>query len=173
MVRLELPSASFAASFRAAVDEFQQEGRYQELEYDLPLLRRDFPAFIERVDGYRRGEGLPSGFVPLTDYWLIDQDEFIGRLSIRHSLTPWLALAGGHIGYEIRPSMRRRGYGRQILALGLPKARALGLERVLVTCQETNIGSRKIIEANGGVLENAVQLQDGEPRVLRYWIALS
>ncbi len=142
------------------------------LNYDLGEIARDFPAFVERILGYSRGEGLPPGFVPSTDYWLIDDGEFVGRVSIRHQLTEWLLKAGGHIGYQIRPSKRCRGYGTQILALVLPKARELGMTRVLVTCDETNIGSKKIIEANGGVLENVLDVGAGAPRKLRYWIEL-
>ena len=170
MLRLEQPSITWQASFLDALAEFHAEGVL--LNYDLTELRRDFPAFVHLIVGYSRGEGLPDGFIPSTDYWLIDEDEFIGRVSIRHELTEGLRRIGGHIGYQIRPSKRRRGYGTQILALALPKAHDLGLTRMLVTCDETNIGSRKIIEANGGVFENAVDLEDGSPRKLRYWIQL-
>ncbi len=170
MAHLEKPSVEWQASFLGALAEFHAEGVL--LNYDLTELRRDFPAFVHLIIGYSRGEGLPDGFIPSTDYWLIDEDEFIGRVSIRHELTEGLRRIGGHIGYQIRPSKRRRGYGTQILALALPKAHDLGLTRMLVTCDETNIGSRKIIEANGGVFENAVDLDDGSPRKLRYWIQL-
>jgi len=97
----------------------------------------------------------------------------IGRVTLRHQLTEWLLKAGGHIGYDIRPSKRRIGYDSQILALVLPKARELGLTRVLVTCDETNIGSMKIIEANGGELEHVLEIAAGQPRVLRCWIDLA
>ncbi len=167
---LETPSVRWQHSFLAALAEFHDEDALR--IYDIAELRRDFPDFVERTVGYSRGEGLPDGFVPSTDLWLIDDDEFIGRVSIRHSLTEGLRRIGGHIGYQIRPAKRRRGYGTRILALALPKARELGLTRVLVTCDETNIGSKKIIEANSGELENAVDLKDGSPRKLRYWIQL-
>ncbi len=170
MAHLELPSERWQASFLAAMVEFQQEELY--LDHDLTELRRDFPEFVARLIGYSRGEGLPEGYIPSTEYWLIDDDEFIGRVSIRHELTESLAKLGGHIGYSIRPSKRRMGYGTLILAPALPKARELGLARALVTCDEDNIGSRKIIEANDGVLENVLEIEGYQPRVCRYWIEL-
>ncbi|MGA7672374.1 MAG: GNAT family N-acetyltransferase [Nitrolancea sp.] len=170
MAHLETPSVRWQASFLDALAEFHGEGTL--LNYEMIALRRDFPAFVRLIVGYSRGERLPPGFIPSTDFWLIDDDEFIGRVSIRHELTEGLRRIGGHIGYQIRPTKRRLGHGTRILALALPKARELGLTRVLVTCDETNIGSRKIIEANGGEFENAVDLEDGSPRKLRYWIQI-
>ncbi len=171
MAHLELPSERWQSSFLQAMSEFQREDRYADL--DLAELRRAFPEFVARVTGFSRGQGSPEGYVPSTDYWLIDGEEFIGIVSIRHQMTGWLLKAGGLIGYSIRPSKRRMGYGTLILALVLPKAREFGFTRVLVTCDETNIGSKKIIEANGGVLENVVEIGTGQPRKLRYWIELS
>ncbi len=115
---------------------------------------------------------LPPGYVAQTTYWLIDTNEFIGRVSIRHMLTDYLLQEGGHIGYDIRPSKRKLGYGKKILALSLPKAKELGIKKILVTCNETNLGSKKIIEANGGILENRLHLHPGKPAKLRYWITV-
>ena len=84
-------------------------------------------------------------------------------MSIRHRLTPSLLLMGGHIGYDVRPSARRRGHATLMLAAALPVARGLGIDRALLTCRTDNIGSRKVIEANGGVLEDE---RDG---MLRFW----
>ena len=79
---------------------------------------------------------------------------------------------GGHIGYEIRPSRRGQGYGKLILKYGLDRAKAFGLERVLLTCDEDNLGSQKIIEFHGGMLENSIQLKGWPAKVCRYWIQL-
>lgn len=115
---------------------------------------------------------LPPGRVLQTTYWLIDGGEFIGRSSLRHELTPDLLEIGSHIGYEIRPTKRRQGYGHAILRLTLTKARALGLRAVLVTCAADNIGSRGVVERNGGRFEDRRTGPDGDRPTLRYWIAL-
>ncbi len=85
-------------------------------------------------------------------------------------MNEFLLMMGGHIGYEIRPSRRKQGYGTEILRLGLEKAKELGLQRVLVTCDEDNIGSKKIIEHNGGKFENAIVMEGDTVKKLRYWI---
>jgi predicted acetyltransferase len=93
------------------------------------------------------------GFVPYHTFWLVqDETRILGELRLRHRLTEMLAIEGGHIGYNIRPSERRKGYGTLQLRLGLEKARGLRLTRVLVTCDDDNLPSAKIIETNGGVL---------------------
>jgi predicted acetyltransferase len=110
--------------------------------------------------------------VPYSLRWLVEGDEFIGEASIRHELNAHLLREGGHVGYGIRPSRQRRGYGRLILALALEECRRLGLERVLVTSLADNLGSVRIIEANGGRLENETIDPSGRRRLRRYWISL-
>lgn len=106
----------------------------------------------------------PNGFVPATHLWYIDGDAFLGRLSIRHRLTPWLRDYGGHIGYDVRPSERRRGHATAMLQDALPWCADIGIDPVLVTCDTTNIASRKVIAAAGGNFENEL---DGK---YRYWV---
>jgi len=124
------PSLTYKDSFIGAVEEYHREGRYT--EYAVADLRRDFASVIAAIRRQEQGEGLPEGYVPQTTYWLVDDDAFIGRVSIRHRLTEALLREGGHIGYDIRPTRRRQGYGTRILALALPHARNLDIERVLV-----------------------------------------
>jgi len=81
----------------------------------------------------------------------MDGDQWIGKLPLRTTINAQYLHAGEHIGYEIRPSKRRCGYGTALLRLGLDKAHEWGLHQVVLTCDETNTGSRKIIEANGGI----------------------
>jgi predicted acetyltransferase len=116
--------------------------------------------------------------------WLIDDETYLGQVSIRPELsTGYLMTYGGHIGYSIRPSSRRRGYGTEILALALAASREMNLKRVLVTCDSDNAASRKIIEHNGGIFESTMQMTprafraegrrpDTGVRKLRYWIDL-
>ena len=95
--------------------------------------------------------------------------EIVGRTSIRFTLNAFLAERGGHIGYGVLPQHRRRGYATEILRQSLIIARAAGVGRVLVTCDQDNVGSRTVIESCGGVLDSVVTL-DGKPPVLRFWI---
>ena len=98
----------------------------------------------------------------------IDKGEYVGFVSIRHKLNKHLRQIGGHIGYQIRPSKRKQGYGTLILKLALQKAKKLGIKKALITCDDDNIGSWKIIESNAGILQNKVKHQDKLKR--RYWI---
>jgi predicted acetyltransferase len=75
---------------------------------------------------------------------------------------------GGHIGYDIRPSMRRKGYGTEILKLSLPIAKQIGLNRVMLTCDDNNIASWKIMEKNGAVIDEKYDYKGRYKR--RYWI---
>jgi predicted acetyltransferase len=167
LIFLAESSVTYQDSFIQSVQEFQAEGR--QLHYDLNSITGDFGAFVQELHDKKDRSKLKPGIVPGSDFWLIDNNEFIGRLSLRHELNENLLMVGGHIGYEIRPSKRRRGYGTEILRLGLEKAKELGLRRVLVTCDEDNVGSKKIIEHNGGQFENAIQIEGDNVRKLRYW----
>ncbi len=175
-MQLVLPSEQYKNSFLEALEEYHQTKSNDRLDiYELSVLnlQSNFSQYIKGLQEKSEGKHLPKGYVPQTDYWLVEGNDLIGRVSLRHSLTPHLLREGGHIGYDIRPSKRRMGYGKKLLALALPKAKELGLEKVLITCDETNIGSKKIIESNGGIFENSVEMAEGKPRKLRYWITLA
>ncbi|HSX09268.1 MAG TPA: GNAT family N-acetyltransferase [Candidatus Saccharimonadales bacterium] len=175
-MKLVVPSPLYKKSFLEALREYQREEiSERDIRHDLvPLypnvLAKSFETYIKQIVDASKGKYLPKGFVAHTTYWLVDCNEFIGRVDIRHTLTDKLLREGGHIGYDIRSSKRKMGYGKKLLALALPKAKALGITKALITCDESNIGSKKIIEANGGVFENSVDMGEGCPRKLRYWI---
>jgi predicted acetyltransferase len=111
----------------------------------------------------------PPGFVTGTTYFAIVDGKIIGTISVRHYLNDSLMKTGGHIGFGVRPSERRKGYGVKMLSLALEKCRAIGIEKALVTCDKDNIGSAKTIIYNGGVLENEFTEEKGNT-VQRYWI---
>ncbi len=169
-MELVSPTEKYKDSYLAATRELDFMSSHR--HFDIALAERDFETFVRDLRERAAGKNLSKGFVPETIYWLVDNGEYIGRISIRHHLNERLLTIGGHIGYDIRPSMRRRGYGKKILELGLEKAKELGIERVLLTCDVTNDPSRKIIERSGGVLENQVTNPDGGPDKSRFWISL-
>lgn len=133
--------------------------------HDLP--RRGFRKYLRGCADASRGIGLPPGYVPQTTFWLWSGDRPVGISKLRHTLTEALLREGGNIGYCIRHSERGRGHGTLILRETLKEARAIGLGRVLVTCNPDNLPSRRAIEGNLGVLEN---IAHGK---CRYWIDLT
>lgn len=163
------PSVKYAQSWLTALSEFEAENHRG--FWNMVKNPQDVAGFVRQVFEFSQGINLPEGWVPSTTLWLIDRNEFKGHINIRHHLNPFLEKFGGHIGYAIRPSARHLGYGMKMLGLALPVVRNLGLRQVLVTCDETNIASCKIIEKNGGRLQNKVENQEGVIK-LRYWITL-
>jgi predicted acetyltransferase len=130
----------------------------------------DFAEYFKIIQSREKGENLPPGYVPDTSLYGFLDGEMVGRLSIRHTLNDFLLKVGGHIGYGILPEFRKRGFAKSMLRQSLTEAQKLGLQKVLVTCDDNNIGSIKTIESCHGLLENKIDLQDGQPLKRRYWI---
>ncbi len=142
-------------------------------KHDLMFLNSDEKDIIQIAKDNRDRTKLKPNYVPSYDYFAVDDDKFIGVIHIRIELTPALLQYGGNIGYGINPKYWKQGYGTELLRLGLIKAKELiNSDRVLITCDEDNIGSYRIIEKNGGVLENIVQNTDEDEVFMtrRYWI---
>ena len=123
---------------------------------------------------YAEGRNLAEGHVPQSTFWGIDEDgQVAGMLRLRHRLNESLLVSGGHIGYYVRPSARGHGIATEMLRLALKEARAIHIERVLLTAYTSNAASVRVIEKNGGKLENVVpHPETGEPHG-RYWIDLA
>ncbi|MFD8780717.1 GNAT family N-acetyltransferase [Kitasatospora sp. NPDC059599] len=153
------PTARLRTSFLAAVAEYRADpGRpvpWFVTDVDPPALTdaAAFDAYVTRLLAERTEAGArPDAAVPMTTLWWADGTDLLGRIAVRHRLTPRLARIGGHIGYDVRPGARRRGHATAMLAAALPVAAALGIAEALLTCDETNTASRQVIEANGGRL---------------------
>jgi len=161
-----------AAAYLEMVAEFEAAGEGYPFN-DAELARRDFAAFADDLRNESLGVGLPPGVVPQTTYTLLDGDgRALGEIRLRPYLTPPFERHNGHIGYNVRPSERGRGYATRMLALALDKARALGLERVMLPVEGENLASVRVIAKSGGTLERRiVDAESGEPVAL-YWIAL-
>ena len=128
----------------------------------------DFSSYNKRAVSNRKGINLESGRVPATLYWAVVGNKYVGRLDLRHKLTKHLKKFGGNIGYSVMPSERRKGYATEMLRLGLRKAKLMDIRKVLITCDENNIASRKVIEKNGGILENKIKAEGVYK--LRFWV---
>jgi len=132
-----------------------------------------FARYLEVLEQCARGEHLPSGHIPATFLFAFDASRIVGRVTIRHALNDFLFRLGGHIGYVVVPEFRRRGYATAMLRQSLQIAkRELGLSRLLLTCDDDNVGSIKTIERNGGVLENVVTGPELFKPKRRYWIEI-
>lgn len=169
--RLVAPAARFRASFLRALAEYHAEGPLNR-ELDESLLE-DPAEFARYVGALRADVGAPGapfryifrlsreqphdpqadGWVPQTVLWWATGDEYLGRLSIRHRLSADLPRRRGHIGYDVRPGVRRRGHATAMLAAALPLAAALGIDPAHVHCDYDNVASRRVIEKNGGRLD--------------------
>jgi predicted acetyltransferase len=131
---------------------------------------RPWTDYLKLLQNRQRGIDLPADRVPAS-FLVADVDStLVGRTSIRHELNEQLIEVGGHVGYGVRPAYRRRGFATEILRQSLIIARAVGVERVLVTCDEDNLASASVIERVGGHLEDIRPDPDGN-RMRRYWIA--
>ncbi|WP_457962512.1 GNAT family N-acetyltransferase [Arthrobacter sp. D1-29] len=130
----------------------------------------DWLDFLDRTERLRQGIGLSEAWVPETFLVAEVGGRIVGRVSIRHHLNPSLHLAGGHIGYSVRPRFRRNGFAGQILELALVEARNLGIREALLTCDAGNVASRRVIENHGGVPDALNSLDTLTTFKLRYWI---
>ena len=142
-------------------------------KHNLLFMNPDENDIIQIFKDNRDQSKLPSHYVPSYDYFVVDDDKLIGIIHIRIRLTDNLLRYGGHIGYGVNPKYWRMGYGKEMLKLAIEQYKDLIEEnKILVTCDDDNIGSYKIIEANGGILENKVENEDAGERFLtrRYWI---
>jgi GNAT superfamily N-acetyltransferase len=168
--RLVAPTTVLHASFLEALRECHAEGRHEELPLEALAEPAEFARYVlalrddvvlpgepDRYLARLTGGPLPAppegGYVPQTVLWWVQDGEFLGRVNVRHYLTEGLLRKGGNLGYEVRPSARRRGHATAMLAAALPVAADLGIELAHVDCALDNVASRRVIEKNGGRLD--------------------
>ena len=172
MIRLISPCEAYLASYIEAYDEYEEYSRAAGNPYRNPHAQN----LLAYYDDMRNARNLPAGYVGCTTFWLVDDEahRFIGEIDIRHSLTDHLLRYGGHIGYAVRLGEWNKGYGTRMLSLALPHAKALGISRCLITCDDDNPGSARVMEKNGFVLGDKVpNVIDGQAIITRrYWRTL-
>ena len=161
-IELVPPAERWRETFLRALGEFRHEGLPWWIGDDLETAEHDFSAFVAK----RLADSK-------THLWAVADQQFVGRISIHHELNDALRIEGGHIGYDTVPSFRRRGVATEMLRQALPIARALGLTEVLLTCDDTNSASIRVIERNGGSLREAKVLAPDRPLKRYYEITLS
>ncbi len=171
MLKLVWPDPAYKDRILAYREEFLQNGDSMDGTAGLRAAE-SFEAWYAAWQDNRQEETVREGLVPATTFLAVDEDDrLIGMIDIRHRLNDYLLREGGHIGYSVRRSERRKGCATEMLRLALRECRRMGMTRVLVTCDRENIASARTIRNNGGVLENEVA---PEGRVTqRYWIALT
>lgn len=155
---------------------------HQFLEYSLTYRQHNedryqikegqsFRDYIAGLNRYEDPANLPPGKVLQVSFWFLNEGNvLIGNSRLRLSLNEYFLNIGGHIGFDVSPEHRRKGYATEILQLTLMEAAKHNIDRVLVTCNEDNIYSRKVIEKNNGVLENTVIEESTGKNILRFWI---
>jgi predicted acetyltransferase len=175
MLKLIKPTPKYKDSFLAAVREFQAEERQSfpiVQMIDVEAIEKDFASYVQACLNGRWPPPEPD-WGSSANCWLVDEDEVLGLINIRHRLTEASRRVGGHVSFGIRPSQRRKGYATQMLEMAVWQAHnKLGMNRVMLTCDVDNIASQKVIQANGGVLEDVIKLDgvDPEPTIMRWWI---
>lgn len=152
MPELVVPRLAVAASVRDAAREHGDDPQPVYGSSVAGLADEELPGYVDGLLADTRERApRPDAYVPSTHLWWAEDSNFLGRVHIRHRLTPLLREAGGHLGYHVVPTHRRRGH-------------ALEIDCLLLTCDDDNVASRKVIEANGGLL------QDQRGGKLRFWL---
>lgn len=168
-IRLVKLTVEYKAQLFEMLDEWSVSGDTNHSPYAIfKNDYHDFDNYLDRLD-VKESDGR---LVPDSTFFALDikRNILVGAINIRHYLNERLLLSGGHIGDGVRPSERRKGYATEMIGLGLKECKKLGINKVLMVCDKDNIGSKKSIIRNGGILENEVEV-DGEV-LQRYWVEL-
>ncbi|MGF1755149.1 GNAT family N-acetyltransferase [Vibrio makurazakiensis] len=169
-MKLVSPAECYQTAFLRFVDDFTINDPENAKFYSEACV--SFSYYVKSLNNQALGINLPKFYVPCSHFWLLtDTDDVAGVIRVRHNIdNEFLSLEAGHIGYDIAPSYRRRGFGKHMLRLALKEAKLLGLKQVLITADEDNVASRKVIEANKGVLDKVIQGKVFPSPIARYWV---
>ena len=164
---LEMYNEYMNSSVSFGIDRFEGIRDFEKLE------KISFKEWIVDLEKNKAEKNLPEEYSPHTLYLAInDDEELVGAIGIRWKEVPVLMTFGGLIGYSIRPNQRGKGYASEMLKLALDKFKNTNIDKVLITCKDFNIASKKVIEKNGGVFESVYINDEDGFNYLRYWIKI-
>ncbi|RPF53188.1 GNAT family N-acetyltransferase [Aquisalibacillus elongatus] len=169
-MKLLEPNLEIKDAFYEYINEWKQ---YNEkiVPTTLRKVNGDYEDYVERWSKESRGM-VREGWVANTTFFLVNDDDYIvGSCNMRHELNDKLLEIGGHVGYGVRPTERGKGYATVMLKKCLEHLRTLGVKKALVTCNNENAGSKKVILKNGGIQDESFVEEDGTI-VNRFWINL-
>lgn len=170
-VILVKPTVALKESFLEGLQEFQHEKLPWLMDLNIEHLRKNFEEFVNS-ELTKRTLWTKDTPVNETELWGVMGGAYVGRISIRHNLNDDLRSMGGHIGYETRPAFRGQGIASSMLSQALPIAKQIGISAALLTCNDSNLASIRVIEKNGGVLKETKPQFEGGPLKRYYWIDL-
>jgi predicted acetyltransferase len=161
------PKEEYKKSFEDYILAFRKAG--EDFYFDkYKGALENFNEYLNYLNSYSKGIDLPQGEVATSSFWLIDNNEVVGVVRVRHEEVEY----SGHIGYDISPSYRSKGYGTEILRLSLEEAAKIGIKEAIVTCNIDNLPSRKIIEKNKGQLLGTVFDEEENESLFKYSITI-
>ena len=180
-MELIIPNQRYKDSFiKALKNGFYVGSQSVKSKREIQDIEENFDSFLKGITSIKvdptpvlRDDGKYYVNVPQITYWLVDNGEFIGEFALRTELNDFLKrYTGGNVGYGISPEYRRKGYATKGLALLIEKAKQRGMTELLVSAAESNLGSWKAIEKNGGVLESIIEPPWKNEKFKRYWIII-
>ncbi len=166
MPKLVLPSIKYRKSYLKALQEFHKEGLNLDIDYSKTV--KNFKGLVTYYENFAKGINLPYGYVPTHQFWLVEGKNYLGRIDIRKQLNIYLQRIGGNVSYQIRPTERKKGYGKLQMGLALEEAKKMGMHQLLITCRADNIGSQRIITHWRGQFLDAVDRPDTDVKENRY-----
>ena len=171
----ELVLVKVAEEYASQIADYRQEmldaGSSMDGTGSLKVMENPYD-YIAKCRNYEKKETLPEGRVIATQFLFIRRSDskIVGMIQVRHYFNEYLEKYSGHIGYSVRPSERRKGYAKTMLKMALPFCNSIGLDKVLITCNEDNEGSERTIRANGGVYESTIYEPDEGRNLKRFWV---
>ena len=167
------PTAEYGVQIMEYRQEFLDSG--DSMDGCGPLRRLDNPTeYLKVCADYENSKTVPVDKVQATQFFCIrkSDNKLVGMIQVRHHFNEYLEKYAGHIGYSVRPTERRKGYAKEMLKMALPFCKEIELDKVLISCSDSNIGSEKTILANGGVYESTVLEPNSNRFLKRFWITL-